>query len=66
MSDVDIVESFKYLGVVLDKILEWTTNMEAGSLQEGPELIHFLRRLQMFYQSAVGSFSTVVFWSVGH
>ena len=34
-TDVDIVDTYKYLGVVLDSILDWTTNTEA--VYEGPE-----------------------------
>lgn len=53
------VDSFKYLGVVLDSKLEWTTNMESV-YKKGLSQLHFLRRprsftvcsqmLQMFHQ----------------
>ena len=75
-SDVDIVDSYKYLGVVLDNKLEWTTNTEAV-YKKGLSRLYFLRRLrsfnvcnrmlQMFYESVVAStiFFAVVSWGAG-
>ena len=75
-TDIDIVDTYKYLGVVLDNKLEWTTNTEAV-YKKGLSLLFFIRRLrsfnvcnrmlQMFYQSVVAStiFFTVVSWGAG-
>ena len=35
-SDIEVVESYKFLGVHLNNKLDWTDNTN-GSLQEGPE-----------------------------
>ena len=71
-ADINIVDAYKYLGVVL----EWTANMEAVD-NNGLSRLYFLRRLrsfnvcnrmlQMFYQSVVAStiFMAVVSWGVG-
>ena len=73
---IDIVDSYKCLGVVLDNKLEWTTNTEAV-YKKGLRRLYFLRRLrsfnicnqmlQMFYESVVVStiFFAVVSWGAG-
>ena len=63
-TDIDIVDYYKYLGVVLDDKLEWTANTEAV-YKKGLSWLYFLKRLrsfnlcnrmlQMFYQSVVVS-----------
>ena len=70
------MDSYKYLGVVLDNKLEWTTNMGAV-YKKGLSRLYFLRRLrsynvcnrmlQMFYESVVAStvFFAVVSWGAG-
>ena len=47
-TDVEIVQSYKYLGVVLDNKLEWSTNTEAVYKKDLSRL-YFLRRLPMIY-----------------
>ena len=75
-TDIDIVDSYKYLAVVLDNKLEWTTNTEAV-YKKGLSWLYFLRRLRsfsvcnqillMFYESVVAStiFFAVVSWGAG-
>ena len=46
-TDFDIVDSYKYLGVVLDNKLEWTTNTETV-YKKGLSRLYFLRRLRSF------------------
>ena len=70
-TDIDIVDSYKYLDVVLNN----TTNTEPG-YKIGLSRLYFLRRLrsfngcnrmlQMFYESVVAStiFFAVVSWGV--
>ncbi|KAK0137273.1 RNA-directed DNA polymerase from mobile element jockey [Merluccius polli] len=71
--DVEVVRTYKYLGLQLDDKLDWTANMEAVH-RKGQSRLYFLRRLgsfnickkllQMFYQSVVASvlFHAVVCW----
>ena len=71
--DVEVVRTYKYLGLQLDDKLDWTANMEAF-YRKGQSRLYFLRRLgsfnickkllQMFYQSVVASvlFYAVVCW----
>ena len=71
--DVEVVRTYKYLGLQLDNKLDWTANMEAVH-RKGQSRLYFLRRLgsfnickkllQMFYQSVVASvrFYAVVCW----
>jgi len=75
-TDVDLVASYKYLGVTLDNKLDWSTNTEA-IYKKGQSWLYFLRRLrsfhvcnkmlQMFYQSVVAStiFFAAVSWGAG-
>ena len=71
--DVEVVRTYKYLGLQLDEKLDWTANMEA-LYRKAQSRLYFLRRLgsfnickkllQMFYQSVVASvlFYAVVCW----
>ncbi|KAI3351544.1 hypothetical protein L3Q82_020227 [Scortum barcoo] len=69
-TEVDIVDSYKYLGVHLDNKLDWTINTDA-IYKKGQSCLFFLRRLrsfnvcrtmlQMFYHSVV---SSVIFYAV--
>ena len=74
-SDDDIVDSDKYLGVVLDNKLEWTTNTEAV-YKKGLSWFYLLRRLrsfnvcnqmlQIFFESVSSTiFFAVVSWGAG-
>lgn len=75
-ADVEVVQSYKYLGVHLDNRLEWSGNMDAV-YKKGQSRLYFLRRLRsfdvcrtmlnMFYQSVVASviFFAVVCWGQG-
>lgn len=64
--EVEVVVSYKYLRVHLDKRLDWNCNSEAV-YREGQGTLYFLRKLrsfnvcskmlQIFYQSAVASAS---------
>ncbi|XP_051791640.1 uncharacterized protein LOC127530035 [Erpetoichthys calabaricus] len=70
---VQMVQTYKYLGVQLDDKLDWTANTDA-LCKKGQSPLYFLRRLasfnicnkmlQMFYQTVVASalFYTVVCW----
>ena len=68
---VDVVDTYKYLGVTLDNKLDWSANTEA-IYRKGQSRLYFLRRLrsfnvcnkmlQMFYQSVVES--TILFAAV--
>ena len=72
-TDVDLVDTYKYLGMVLDNKQEWIAKMEAV-YKRGLSRLYFLRRLrsfnvcnrmlQMFYQSVIAStiFFAVVSW----
>ena len=61
---VEVVHTYKYLGVQLDEKLDWTANTDA-LCKKGQSCLYFLRRLasfkvckkllQMFYQSVVAS-----------
>lgn len=74
--DVEIVDSYKYLGVHIDNKLNWTQNTEA-IYRKGQSRLYFLRRLRsfnvckkmltMFYQSVVASslFYAVLCWGSG-
>ncbi|KAK0142225.1 hypothetical protein N1851_020112 [Merluccius polli] len=67
-TDVDMVDTYKYLGVTLDK-LDWYANSET-IYKKGLSRLYFLRRLrmlQMFCQSVVAStiFFVVVSWGAG-
>ena len=46
-TDIGIVDSYKYLGVVLDNKLEWTTKTETV-YKKGLSRLYFLRRLRSF------------------
>lgn len=71
--DVEVVRTYKYLGLQLDDKLDWTENMDS-LCRKGQSRLYFLRRLgsfnickkllQMFYQSVVASvlFYAVVCW----
>ena len=71
--DVEVVRTYKYLGLQLDDRLDWTANMDTLH-RKGQSRLYFLRRLgsfnickkllQMFYQSVVASvlFYAVVCW----
>ncbi|KAG5267587.1 hypothetical protein AALO_G00223400 [Alosa alosa] len=73
--NVDVVSTYKYLGVHLDNKLDWSANTDALYKKEkGQSRLYFLRRLRsfnvcskllrMFYQSVVASvlFYAVVCW----
>ncbi|KAI3374554.1 hypothetical protein L3Q82_021128 [Scortum barcoo] len=61
---VEVVHTYKYLGVQLDDKLDWTANTDA-LCRKGQSRLYFLRRLasfnickkllQIFYQSVVAS-----------
>lgn len=71
--DVEVVRTYKYLGLQLDDRLDWTTCVDTLH-RKGQSRLYFLRRLgsfnvckkllQMFYQSVVASvlFYAVVCW----
>src|SRR4029434_522533 len=71
---VEVVKTYKYLGVHLDSKLDWSTNIDA-IYKKGQRRLYFLRRLRsfnvcnkllcMFHQSAVASvlFYAVVCWA---
>ena len=73
-TDIEIVDSYKYLGVHLNKNLDWTANTQA-LYKKGQSRLHLLRRLRSFgvqeallrtfYDSVVASaiFYGVVCWS---
>ncbi|XP_051278345.1 uncharacterized protein LOC127375945 [Dicentrarchus labrax] len=70
---VELVQTYKYLGVHLDDRLDWTANTDA-LCRRGQSRLYFLRRLasfnickkllQIFYQTVVASalFYTAVCW----
>ncbi|TWW77710.1 hypothetical protein D4764_12G0011000 [Takifugu flavidus] len=74
--DIEIVEEYKYLGVHLNNILDWTHNTDP-LYKKGQSRLHLLRRLRSFgvcrsllrtfYDSVVASviFYAVVCWSCG-
>lgn len=45
--DVDLVDTYKYLGVTLDNKLDWSANTEA-IYKKGQSRLYFLRRLRSF------------------
>ena len=63
-ADIEVVSSYKYLGVHLDDKLDWSCNT-AAIYRKGQSRLHFLRRLRsfnvcsdmlhMFYKSVVES-----------
>lgn len=71
--NVEVVGTYKYLGVILDNKLDWSANTDA-IYKKGQSRLYFLRRLrsfnvcskllEMFYQSVVASvlFYAVVCW----
>lgn len=71
--DVEVVKSYKYLGVHLDNRLDWSVNTDS-LYRKAQSRLYFLRRLRafnicqklllMFYQSVVASvlFYAVVCW----
>lgn len=71
--DIEVVPSYKYLGVYLDNKLDWSLNTDA-LYKKGQSRLFFLRKLrsfnicskmlQMFYQSVVASvlFYAAVCW----
>ncbi|KAG5276868.1 hypothetical protein AALO_G00110700 [Alosa alosa] len=71
--NVEVVSTYKYLGLHLDNKLDWSANTDA-LYKKGQSRLYFLRRLQsfnvcskllrMFYQSVVASvlFYAVVCW----
>ena len=71
--NVEVVDTYKYLGVLLDNKLDWSANTDA-IYKKGQSRLYFLRRLrsfnvcskllEMFYQSVVASvlFYAVVCW----
>ena len=71
--DVEVVRTYRYLGLQLDVKLDWTANVNTLH-RKGQSRLYFLRRLgsfnickkllQMFYQSVVASvlFYAVVCW----
>ncbi|TWW69303.1 putative RNA-directed DNA polymerase from transposon BS [Takifugu flavidus] len=73
-TDVDVVESYRYLGVQLNNNLDWTHNTDA-LVKRGNSRLFLLRRLRSFgvqgpllrtfYDSVVGSaiFYGIVCWS---
>ncbi|KAI3359889.1 hypothetical protein L3Q82_014241 [Scortum barcoo] len=62
---VEVVHTYKYLGVQLDDKLDWTANTGDALCRKGQSRLYFLRRLasfnickkllQIFYQSVVAS-----------
>ena len=70
---VEVVNTYKYLGVHMDNKLDWSANVDA-IYKKGQSRLYFLRRLRsfnvcnkllrMFYQSVVASvlFYAVVCW----
>ena len=75
-SDIEIVDSFKYLGVHLNNKLDWSNNTEA-LYRKGQSRLHLLRRLRSFgvsrallrtfYDTVVASavFYAIVCWGGG-
>ena len=71
--DIEVVQSYRYLGVHLDSKLDWSVNTDAV-YRKGQSRLFFLRRLRsfdicgemlhMFYQSVVAStiFYAAVCW----
>ena len=74
--EVEMVDSYKYLGLYMNKKLDWSDNTDA-LYKKGQSRLFFLRRLRsfdvcsrllrMFYQSVVASaiFSAVACWGSG-
>ncbi|TWW79070.1 hypothetical protein D4764_10G0001000 [Takifugu flavidus] len=74
--DVELVPSYRFLGVQLDNKLEWSTNTDAV-YKKAMSRLYFLRRLRsfsvcsrmlhMFYQSVLAStiFFAAVCWGAG-
>ncbi|TWW81352.1 hypothetical protein D4764_01G0011670 [Takifugu flavidus] len=74
--DVELVPSYRFLGVQLDNKLEWSTNTDAV-YKKAMSRLYFLRRLRsfsvcsrmlhMFYQSVMAStiFFAAVCWGAG-
>ncbi|TWW68203.1 hypothetical protein D4764_19G0000010, partial [Takifugu flavidus] len=74
--EVELVPSYRFLGVQLDNKLEWSTNTDAV-YKKAMSRLYFLRRLrsfsvcsrmlQMFYQSVMAStiFFAAVCWGAG-
>lgn len=74
--DIEVVQTYKYLGVHLDNIVDWSTNTDE-LYKKGQSWLFFLHRLRsfivcsemllMFYQSVVASvlFYSVVCWGGG-
>ncbi|TWW64120.1 hypothetical protein D4764_03G0011280 [Takifugu flavidus] len=74
--EVEIVPSYRFLGVQLDNKLEWSTNTDAD-YKKAMSRLYFLRRLRsfsvcsrmlhMFYQSVMAStiFFAAVCWGTG-
>lgn len=75
-SDIEIVDTFKYLGVHFNNKLDWTNNTDA-LYKKGQSCLHLLRRLrsfrvcrallQTFYDTVVASvvLYAVVCWAGG-
>ena len=61
--EVEEVEKYKYLRVVIDNRLDWKSNTEAV-YKKGMSRLYFLRKLRSFYQSVVASaiFFAVMCW----
>ncbi|KAI4889418.1 hypothetical protein NFI96_008497 [Prochilodus magdalenae] len=72
--DVEVVRSYRYLGVHLDERLDWSVNTDMV-YKEAQSRLYFLRRLGsfricqklllMFYQSVVASVLLSMLWCVG-
>uniref|UniRef100_A0A1A7YZ32 Uncharacterized protein n=1 Tax=Iconisemion striatum TaxID=60296 RepID=A0A1A7YZ32_9TELE len=75
-ADIEVVDTFKYLGVHLNSKLNWSNNTDA-LYKKGQSRLHLMRRLRSFrvnsqllksfYHSVVGSVihSAVVCWGAG-